>query len=291
MMPHIPVLLNEAIEYLSIKPGGLYLDCTFGAGGYSRAMLSVDDQARVIAIDRDPSVKEMADSLSAEYPDRFRFVNAKFSELNAFLTAERLQLDGVVFDFGVSSMQIDNDSRGFSFMRKAPLDMRMGRNNFSAYEIVNKASRAELEHILLKYGEEYKFRQISEKIIEFRQKRPIKTTTELADIIKRVYRSRTKIHPATKTFQAIRICVNDELNEISAGLSAARDCLEKRARIVAVTFHSLEDRIIKNYFRNCNKSEFRVLTKKPEIAKEEELKLNPRARSAKLRAMERIGLL
>lgn len=291
MMPHIPVLLNEVIEYLSIKPGGLYLDCTFGAGGYSKAILSVDDQARVIAIDRDPSVKEMADSLSAGYPDRFRFVNAKFSELNAFLTAERLQLDGVVFDFGVSSMQIDNDSRGFSFMREAPLDMRMGRNDFSAYEIVNKASRAELEHILLKYGEEYKFRQISEKIIEFRQKRPIKTTTELADIIKRVYRSRTKIHPATKTFQAMRICVNDELNEISAGLSAARDCLEKRARIVAVTFHSLEDRIIKNYFRNCDKSEFRVLTKKPEIAKEEELKLNPRARSAKLRAMERIGLL
>lgn len=289
MTGHIPVLLQEVIDYLHIVEGGFYLDGTFGAGGYTSAILKRCEFSKVLAIDRDPNVQIFVNNVSSKFPGRFTFVNKKFSELNSLLTLGNIELDGAVFDLGVSSMQLATLDRGFSFMHDAPLDMRMGKNKFSAYDVVNKAKRHELEDILLNLGEEYKYKQIVEKILDYRKKSQIKTTLELANIVKSVYKTRKKIHPATKTFQAIRIFVNDELSEIREMLDCVRSHLKVGARLVVVSFHSLEDRIIKNYFRDSDKNVFNILTKKPETAKEEEVRANSRARSAKLRVLERIG--
>lgn len=289
MNEHIPVLLHEMLEYLLTSQDGYYLDGTFGAGGYSSAILSTLPNSHVIAIDRDATVQPFVDELKKKHPNRFTFFNKKFSDLNELLNTNNIKLDGAVFDLGISSMQVDNAERGFSFKQNADLDMRMGLNDYSAFDIVNKACRKELEHILLNYGEEYKFKQIAEKIIEYRQSAPIKTTIELSNIVKSVYRTRKKINPATKTFQAIRIAVNNELKEIQEMLDVITSHLKVNGRLVIVSFHSLEDRIIKNYFRCCDKNFFKVLTKKPETVKQDELVVNKRARSAKLRAIERVG--
>lgn len=289
MNGHIPVLLDEMMEYLLTNKDGCYLDGTFGAGGYSSAILRTLPNSHVIAIDRDSTVQRFVDELKKKYSNRFTFFNKKFSDLNELLNTNDIKLDGAVFDLGISSMQIDNAERGFSFKQDADLDMRMGLNEYSAFDIVNKACRKELEHILLNYGEEYKFKQITEKIIEYRQHTPIKTTIELSNIVKSVYKTRKKINPATKTFQALRIVVNDELNEIQSMLDVVTSHLKVKGRLVIVSFHSLEDRIIKNYFRCCDKNFFNVLTKKPKTVKQDELGLNKRARSAKLRAIERVG--
>lgn len=291
MIGHVPVLANEMVDALSVREG-TYLDGTFGYGGYTKAILAANENANVIGIDRDQTVAQYASIVSDAYPNRFKFFNKKFSELKELLSTNNIQLDGAVFDLGVSSMQLCDPSRGFSFMHDSPLDMCMGRNTITAKDVVNRASRVELEKILLEFGEEYKFRQIAEKIVYYRQKSQINTTNELANIVKSVYKGKWdhKINPATKTFQAIRIYVNDELQEIREMLGCILQYLKVSGRLVIVSFHSLEDRIVKNYFRSCNKEQFLVLTKKPITAKQDEVRANPRSRSAKMRVIERVGL-
>ncbi len=285
---HQSVLLAQSLESLAIRPDGTYVDATFGAGGHSRAILQRLRGGRLIAIDADP---EAADRARAIDDRAFIFVPANFSELRRVLDECGIELvDGVLFDLGVSSMQLDDGQRGFSFRESAPLDMRMnpyvGRN---AYEILATVSERELADIFFTYGEERAARRIAHAIVERRNEgRLPKTTLELAAIISGVVHrpgKRERIHPATRVFQALRIAVNDELNVLREGLSAAIDRLCTAGRVVAISFHSLEDRIVKQTFRDDERLE--VLTKKPVVADDAETAENPRARSAKLRAAQR----
>lgn len=287
MSVHIPVLIDEVIRNLNVKENCNYLDGTFGGGGYAKAILSLG--ANVTAIDRDINVMSHVETVKNDFGNKFSFFNKKFSELKELLTSLNIKLDGAVFDLGVSSMQLDEPDRGFSFRYDAPLDMRMGLNNFSAYDVVNKIPREQLEKLLLDFGEEYKFKKITQEIINYRKNKPIETTKELANIVEKVYGKRDRIHPATKTFQAIRIFVNNELEEIKEMLNIVLSFLNIGARLLIVSFHSLEDRIVKHYFRNSDKLLYKVLTKKPIIANKIELDNNLRSRSAKLRVIERIG--
>lgn len=298
MTRHIPVMLTEVLNALSPKDSGIYVDATFGNGGYSEAILNAAD-CKVIAIDRDPSVQKRAEELKQLYNSRFEFKLGTFSEINS-LISERV--NGVVFDIGVSSMQLDDGYRGFSFSKEAPLDMRMSMKGISAKDIVNTCSETELANILFTYGEETKSRQIAKRIIEYRINKEIETTTELAEIIYTVLPKRFgKIDPATKSFQALRIAVNDELEQLKEGLIGGANLLLSEGRIVVVDFHSLEDRIVKLFFRENSAPKEHVsrykeslplapsnnklfyFTSKALLASEEEIKINPRARSAKLR--------
>ena len=295
---HIPVMLNEVLAALTPKNGEIYVDATFGNGGYSEAILNAA-QCKVIAIDRDPSVKTRADELKKLYSDRFEFRAGAFGEMTDII---REAVDGVVFDIGVSSMQLDDDFRGFSFSKEAPLDMRMSMNGMSAKDIVNQFEEDELANLIYLYGEERRSRQIAQKIVEYRAKKPIETTTELAQIIYQVMpKHSSQIDPATRTFQALRIAVNDELKQLERGLEGALSCTKPEGRIVVVDFHSLEDRIVKNFFaENSDKKVHVSRYKKTEteseasnkplgfvskviMPTENETRINPRSRSAKLR--------
>src|SRR5688500_10850736 len=242
--PHLPVLLNEVLEALAPLAGARIVDGTFGAGGYSRALLAAG--ASVLAIDRDPNVAPFVTKLEADYPDRFRFAEGRFSELDTLAGGP---VDGVVLDIGVSSMQLDEPERGFSFMREGPLDMLMAGEGASAADLVNTLDETELADLIFAYGEERKSRRIAHGIVAARAAAPIRTTTELARLIERaIGRKPGDVHPATRSFQALRIAVNAEFDELVEGLFASERLLTVGGRLAVVTFHSLEDRIVKRFF-------------------------------------------
>lgn len=287
-MSHVSVLLGESLEFLAIRPDGTYVDATFGAGGHSQAILDRLTTGRLIALDQDPEAVTRAASIT--HPS-FTFVQANFSELRGVLDDLKIEsVDGVLFDLGVSSMQLDNAVRGFSFSKPAPLDMRMNTHaERSAYDILSSASERELADIFFHYGEERAARRIAHAIVERRASGKLPTTTtEFAQMIAGVVHrpgKRERIHPATRVFQALRIAVNDELDVLRDGLAAAVDSLRTAGRVVVISFHSLEDRIVKQAFRGDERLD--VLTKKPLVPGEQEMNDNPRARSAKLRAAQR----
>jgi 16S rRNA (cytosine1402-N4)-methyltransferase len=300
---HIPVLGRPAIDFLKVSDGGVYIDATFGAGGYTRAMLSAAD-VRVIGIDRDPNAIAGGSDLMRQASGRLTLIEDRFSNLDAVARGCGVeQVDGVVLDLGVSSMQLDRPERGFSFRHDGPLDMRMGGAGASAADIVARANERDLANIIFLLGEERHSRAVARAIVKARGLAPILTTAALADIVGKVVRSRPgDIHPATRTFQALRIFVNDELGELSQALAAAERILKPGGRLVAVSFHSLEDRIVKTFLADRGETRggsrhapelkrpaptFAVLTKRPLTADDAEVAGNPRARSAKLRAAER----
>ncbi|HEY3947797.1 16S rRNA (cytosine(1402)-N(4))-methyltransferase RsmH [Phenylobacterium sp.] len=296
---HVPVLLDEVVDAMQPRAGKLLVDGTFGAGGYSRALLA--GGAQVIAFDRDPTARRFAETLPA---DRFRLVEGRFSELDAETGAAAL--DGVVLDIGVSSMQLDQAERGFSFMKDGPLDMRMAADGPTAADLVNGTEPAELARILFVYGEERESRRIARAIARRRDEQPFTRTLELAEFIEKALGGRrgAKVHPATRSFQAIRIAVNEELSELEAGLAAAERALKPEGRLCVVTFHSLEDRIVKTFLavragrtpagsrhapplQAGAEPSFRLLFNGAQGPSQAELDANPRARSAKLRAAVR----
>lgn len=281
---HKSVMVNEVVEYLKPQDNHIYVDCTFGAGGYSRAILNAAN-CKIIAIDKDPEVSSFANKLREEVGEsRFAFFNQSFSEIIEVLRKLKIEkVDGMVLDLGVSSMQLDTDYRGFSFMHDGQIDMRMARNGISALDVINKMPEKELADIIYQYGDERNSRKIAKAIIEKRKIAPITMTSELRQIIHSVSRKIGKIDSATKTFQALRIYVNQELEELTKLLEIIKDIIKSGGRIVVVSFHSLEDRIVKNFLRN-NKPIFEIMTKKVIQPSYEEVKKNPRARSAKLRA-------
>ncbi len=301
--PHIPVLGRPALDLLNIRDGGIYIDGTFGAGGYSRAMLAAAD-CRVIAIDRDPQAIASGQTLVDTAGGRLTLVEDRFSNLDAVAhAAGHDAVDGVVLDVGVSSMQIDQPARGFSFRQDGPLDMRMSGQGARAADVVNGADERDLANIIYLLGEERHSRAVARAIVKARAEAPIVTTGALADIVASVVRARPgDIHPATRTFQALRIFVNDELGELTAALAAAERILKAGGRLVVVSFQSLEDRIVKSFLTERSSAgggsrhapeikrpapSFRLLTKRPIVADDEEVARNSRARSAKLRAAER----
>ena len=293
---HFPVMLPEVLEHLNPRDGEVYVDATFGNGGYSEAVLKKAN-CKVIAIDRDPTVLSRVQELKSVYGDRFDFKTGCFGNLSQLVTTP---VDGFMFDIGVSSMQLDQAERGFSFTKKAPLDMRMSCTGQTAADLVNTLPEKELADLIYKYGEERKSRQIAAKIVTYRQNKTIETTTELADIIYSViHKVPHSIDPATRTFQALRIEVNHELDELENGLKSAVSLLNSKGRIVVVSFHSLEDRIVKNFFREQSGGNAHVSRYLPQntftqpailanVSKaitpsQKELEINPRSRSAKLR--------
>jgi 16S rRNA (cytosine1402-N4)-methyltransferase len=305
---HIPVLREEAVQMLKPRDGGVYLDGTFGGGGYARAILDSAD-CTLVAIDRDPAAVARAQEFIAEYPERFSIREGRIGNLAALLEARGVTaLDGAVFDLGVSSYQIDDPARGFSFRQDGPLDMQMGSSGSNAAQLVNLCPESELADILYEYGDEKASRKIAKAIVERRKAQKFETTSDLAGVIRSVVRpDKSGIDPATRSFQALRIAVNEELSDIEAALEQAAEMLNPGGRLVVVSFHSLEDRIVKNFFGQAagrkpaasrhdpagyarpEAPRFELVTRKavgPGIA---EMRANPRARSAKLRAMERLG--
>lgn len=287
-MSHIPVLFQPALELLAIRPDGTYVDATFGAGGHSRGILERLSGGRLIALDSDPSAMARAQALASP---SFTFLNTNFRELESALDSLGIeQVDGVLFDLGVSSMQFDEGERGFSLQYRAPLDMRMNPNaGRSAYDVLIHSSESELADIFFHYGEERAARRIARAIVARRAAGTLpETTTEFASMISgMVHRKghRERVHPATKIFQALRIAVNDELDALRDGLSAAISRLNHGGRVAAISFHSLEDRIVKTTFRDDEHVE--RVTRKPIVADDAESAANPRARSAKLRVAQR----
>jgi len=300
---HLPVLGRQAIALLSPREGGVYLDATFGAGGYSRAILDIAN-TRVIGIDRDHQAIAAGSDLVERSGGRLTLVEDRFSNLTKICTTQGLvAIDGVVMDVGVSSMQLDAAERGFSFRLSGPLDMRMGEGGPTAADVIATASEQDLADIIYIFGEERHSRGVARAIVAARKQAPILTTRALADIVARVVRSKPgEIHPATRTFQALRIFVNQELDELHLALEAAERVLKPGGRLVVVSFHSLEDRIVKTFMVERGRTQggsrhlpqlaqvapsFAVLTRRPVTPEDDEIAANPRARSAKLRAAER----
>ena len=300
---HIPVLLDEVVKALSLNQDEVYVDATFGLGGYTKAILS-NQNCKVVAIDRDPHAKIFADNLKKSYMDRFYFKKGKFSELCIFLNELQInKVAGVVFDLGVSSPQLDNKNRGFSFKHDGPLDMRMSCDGPTAEEFLDEVEEDILANIIYELGDEVFSKRISNNIIQYRSTNKIKTTGQLAKIIRdAVPVKKSKVDPATKTFQAIRIYLNDEIKELENGLIAAERVLKPEGRLAVVSFHSIEDRIVKNFFLKClqnipysrylpelpkKKPSLEILTKKPILPSSKEVSFNKRSRSAKLRIAKR----
>ncbi|MBN8520965.1 MAG: 16S rRNA (cytosine(1402)-N(4))-methyltransferase RsmH [Alphaproteobacteria bacterium] len=300
---HFPVMLPEVISALKPQDGKIYVDGTFGAGGYTRAILKAAD-CTVIAIDRDPGAKQRAEDLKAEFGDRFIFVPGQFGDVIRIIQEAGFKdVDGFVLDIGVSSMQIDDPSRGFSFRFEGPLDMRMGNTGESAQDIVNTYREEDLANIIYQYGEERQSRRIARRIVEARAKSPLTTTSALADVVRAAIprAPQDKIDPATRTFQALRIAVNDELGELTRALQSSEIILVPSGRLVVVSFHSLEDGIVKSFlYERSGKvpassrhvpsahistlPSFTLPFRKPIEASALEIDRNPRSRSAKLRA-------
>ena len=307
---HYPVMLGECIEALDIKPDGIYVDCTAGGGGHSEAIVSRLTTGMLISLDQDDEAIEACKTRLAKYNERSKIVKCNFADLGTVLdNLDILHIDGVLMDLGVSSHQLDTPSRGFSYNCDAILDMRMDpRSPFSAYDVVNGYSEAELRRIISEYGEERFAPSIAHKIVLQREKSPIKTTLELAGTVKSAIPEaaarKEAQHPAKRTFQAIRIEVNHELDVIKPAIDAAVSRLKSGGRIVIITFHSLEDRIVKNTFNSyaagctcpkdfpvcvCGKKPIvKIITKKPLTASERELETNARSRSAKVRVAEKL---
>lgn len=301
---HKPVLLAECIEALHIRPEGIYVDGTLGRAGHSREIAQRLTTGRLVCIDRDQAAIDAAQERLAPWMDRVTLVHSNFDRVSEILAELDIPgVDGMLFDLGVSSPQLDDASRGFSYMHDAPLDMRMDATApLTAYDVVNTWSYEELRHILFEYGEERYAPAIAKKIVQARETAPVQTTLELAELIRSAMPAaalREKQHPAKRSFQAIRIAVNDELGAVSRMMRASIDHLNPGGRLAVITFHSLEDRIVKNAMAEAAKGctcppsfpvcvcgrtpKIQVLTKKPIIATMEEVRENPRARSAKLR--------
>ena len=306
---HISVLLDECIDALHIRPDGIYLDGTLGGAGHSSQIAQRLTTGRLISVDRDPVALQVAQERLAPWMDRVTLVHSNFREINRILDDLHIdKVDGMLFDLGVSSPQLDDGARGFSYMADAPLDMRMdGGDSLTAWEVVNHWPREELRRILFEYGEERYAPLIAAAIERRRGEKPIDTTLELVDVIKSAMPGqalREKQHPAKRSFQAIRIAVNDELNAVGDMMQAAIPRLNPGGRLAVITFHSLEDRIMKNAMAAAAKGctcppefpvcvcghtpQVRVVTRKPIVSGAEELERNPRARSAKLRVAEKL---
>ena len=306
---HIPVLFNEVIESLNIRPDGVYVDGTVGGGGHSSGICGrLSDAGTLIAVDRDTAALRAAEERLSGYGCTKHFIHANYSETDAIAEAAGGKVQGILLDLGVSSYQLDNAERGFSYMQDAPMDMRMNEDDIlTAYDVVNGYSEKELTRIIREYGEEKWAARIAQFIVRTRAEEPVRTTGQLTDIIKAAIPARarrTGPHPAKRTFQAIRIEVNDELGHLREAVSRLPDLLDSGGRLAIITFHSLEDRIVKTEFERrldpctcpkelpvcvCGKKpDVRKVTRKPLTASEEELETNPRARSAKLRVIEKI---
>lgn len=307
---HIPVMLDECLEGLNIKADGIYVDGTVGGAGHSIEIVKrLSENGRLICVDKDEDALKAAGERLAPYSDRVTFIHDDYKNLVAELDSIGVgKVDGILLDLGVSSYQLDNAERGFSYMKDAPLDMRMDRSQrISAYEVVNGYSESELARILFDYGEEKLARQIARNIIKARAEKPIETTLELAKIVEATYPAKTRWkfgHPAKRTFQAIRIEVNDELSSLGEAVTQMARRLEKGGRMAVITFHSLEDRIVKSAFKElslactcppdfpvcvCGKvQEVELVNKKPIVASEGELEKNSRSQSAKLRVIEKL---
>ena len=306
---HVSVLLDECIEGLNIRPDGIYVDGTLGGAGHSSQIVKRLTTGRLIGIDRDPVALKAASERLAPYMDRVTLVHSNFCEIASVLKDLNIDgVDGILLDLGVSSPQLDDGARGFSYMTDAPLDMRMNHEDaLSAYEVVNTWPQEELKRILYDYGEERYAPQIAAAICRRREERPIQTTLELVDVIRGAMPAaalREKQHPAKRSFQAIRIAVNDELGSVEKVMRDAVPCLNRGGRLAIITFHSLEDRIVKTGMmaaaKGCTcppnfpvcvcgkKPQVKLVNKKPIVSGEEELERNPRARSAKLRVCEKL---
>ncbi|MBX3447861.1 MAG: 16S rRNA (cytosine(1402)-N(4))-methyltransferase RsmH [Parvibaculaceae bacterium] len=301
-VPHVPVMLADVLDVLKPRDGGIYVDGTFGAGGYTRAILGAADCA-VLAIDRDPSAILRGRALATEFAGRLTLIEGCFGDMERLVHAlGHESVDGVVLDIGVSSMQIDQAERGFSFQKDGPLDMRMGGEGPSAADVVNRYDESELARIIAVYGEEKRARAVARAIVKAREEAELHRTLELADLVAKVIgrKPQDKIHPATRTFQALRIFVNDELGELARGLSGAEGLLAEGGRLAVVTFHSLEDRIVKRFLTERTgragrpnrympaveeeAPSFEEIAHKARKASDAEVETNARARSAKLRA-------
>ncbi len=306
---HVPVMPGEVTEGLNIKENGIYLDCTLGVGGHSELILKKLTTGRLIAIDKDEEALAFAKSRLSEYGDKVTFVHSDFKRADEVLDDLNIdRIDGVLMDLGVSSYQLDAAERGFSYRFDAPLDMRMDKTQFlTAFNVVNEYNELDIADILFRYGEERYARKIAANIIRYRQQQSIRTTGQLAEIVEKSYPPKERFkggNPCKRTFQAIRIEVNGELRELDEIIGKLAERLNKGGRICVITFHSLEDRIVKREFQyleakcicppkqpvcTCNKVQtVKIITKKPLTASEEELAVNPRAQSAKLRVAERV---
>nr|WP_294680549.1 16S rRNA (cytosine(1402)-N(4))-methyltransferase RsmH [uncultured Anaerotignum sp.] len=307
---HVSVLLQECIDNLNIKPDGIYVDGTMGGGGHSLEIAKRLKSGRLICIDQDPNAHEAAGKRLAEYKDRITFVRDNFGNIKSILDSLGIEkIDGMLLDIGVSSHQLDEAERGFSYQQDAPLDMRMNPDKpFSAYEVVNEYDEDELDRVIFTYGEERWARRIAQFIVKEREAKPIETTGELVEIIKKAVPKGARKdgpHPAKRTFQAIRIEVNGELDVLQQAIDDVAARLSVGGRLCIITFHSLEDRIVKEAFRKqenpcicppqfpvcvCGKKPLgRVITRKPILPSREELEVNPRSRSAKLRVLEGVA--
>ncbi len=305
---HVPVLLNEVISYLNPQPKKVYIDGTFGAGGYTNEVLKTEN-SKIIAIDRDPDAIKRAEEFSTKYADRFIISENTFSNMKQVANdAGYEKVDGIMLDVGVSSYQIDQPERGFSYRFDGPLDMRMSSEGESAADVIAKTNAVELARIFYKYGEEKCSRKVAEEIVKERKIKPILTTQHLVEVISRVVKMKSsEDHPAMRVFQALRIYVNDELGELEKALNAAADLLNPGGRLCVVSFHSLEDRMVKRFFQKHsgqNKkrasfavmpvedepAKFKMVFKKAVIASDDECSKNPRSRSARLRVLEKVVL-
>jgi len=298
---HIPVLARRVADWLAIRAGGLYVDATFGAGGYARIILQTAN-TRVIGVDRDPVAIAQGAPLVEAVQGRLALFEDRFANLETIVGGAN-RVDGIVFDLGVSSMQLDEAGRGFSFRLDGPLDMRMSGVGPTAADVIARASEHELAAIIAELGEEKRARAVARAIVRARNKASILSTAALAEIVSAVVPAHDRtIHPATRTFQALRIFINNELSELAGGLAAAERALKPSGRLVVVAFHSLEDRIVKSFLTRHSRAPaasrhrpefvappptFTVLTRRPQTPDDSELSSNPRARSAKLRAAER----
>lgn len=301
---HVPVLVRESVELLAVERGGLFVDATLGLGGHAAAILAASPATRLLGLDRDPEARALAAERLAPFGERVEIRAGNFRDLEG-LAVDRAPFAGVLADLGVSSLQLDRAERGFSFRGDGPLDMRMGPDARTARDLVNEATEAELETILREYGEEPEARRVARALVQTRRATPIDTTRQLAEVVRRAKRpvyGEERIDPATRTFQALRIAVNEELDAVSELLDQAVRLLDREGRLVVISYHSLEDRIVKNRIRDLARGEIdpvtgrtlgetrilEVLTKKPLRPTEAEVAANPRARSARLRAARRL---
>lgn len=308
---HIPVMLEETINFLKIKPNGIYIDCTLGRAGHSKAILENLTTGKLYAFDLDQTAISESKILLKQYHDKYQLIQCNFINLQQELLKRNItKVDGIIYDLGISSPQVDEESRGFSYKTNAKLDMRMDQSQkLTAWDIINTYSYQDLKYIIKTYGEEQFASNIAKNIVIFRNNETIDTTEQLTNIIKKSLPKKQlnkSHHPAKKTFQAIRIAVNNELNSLKLSLLQALNLLNPQGRIAVISFHSLEDRIVKNVFtqaikdpqgeiyaklpyENNWKSNFQIITKKPVIPSLKEISNNPRARSAKLRVIEKIN--
>jgi len=303
---HIPVMLQEVIDALAPRDGGIYVDGTFGRGGYTRALLNAG-LTHVIGIDRDPEAIKAGQAMVDEFGTRLHLIHGTFGDMKDLLAHQGIdKVDGITFDLGVSSPQLDQATRGFSFQEDGPLDMRMSLTGRTAADIVNTTGEQELANIIYTFGDERFSRRVAKRIVEARHLKPLSRTSELAALIREVVpRSKDGVDPATRSFQALRIAVNDEMGELQRGLEAAEYYLKPEGRLAVVSFHSLEDRCVKDFLRSRSESaprasrhepskeipvkpSFRLMTRKPQVPSAAEIEANPRSRSARLRCAEKM---